>query len=173
MRGRSCESWGWWKKGRQARCEAWFFRAGALSQDQDKGDSLDGFTQHMHTLWKSNKEKPYLRVIHGKEKRGKIDLSPIWKVYFKRISLPHTSILWAQDKRGQAVQWGTSPKSPCGRDPRGGGALKKKRRKSSRGSVAGTKLCPKTSKVLSYSTLPLGCPMRRKSILFPKWMNFI
>lgn len=49
---------------------------------------MDGFTQHMHTLWKSNKEKPYLRVIHGKEKRGKIDLSPIWRFISKESHFP-------------------------------------------------------------------------------------
>lgn len=56
---------------------------------------LDGSAQHMQTLWKGNSEKPYFRVVHGRAKRGGINLSPVSKVYGKRIPLPYASILRA------------------------------------------------------------------------------
>ena len=49
------------EKGKSSKAQNIALKAGSLSQDQDdnpEGDLLDGSTQHMQTLWKSNKEKP-------------------------------------------------------------------------------------------------------------------
>lgn len=56
---------------------------------------LDGSTQHMQTLWKGNSEKPFSGVVHGRAKRGGVNLSLVSKVYGKGIPLPYASILWA------------------------------------------------------------------------------
>lgn len=153
-------------KGKSGKVQSVVLRAVCLSQDPDdnpKGGFLDGFTQHMQTPWKSNVEKPCLRLAHGTEKRENRSICIYQKHLIPQHSIPTLhppgqllrimeSRLYVQKRRWECRRKAEQEQVGSGQEP-----LKKF-----------TRFCPKTSKldtkakVLSYST-PIGRPTKKWS----------